>query len=213
VTSDEQGRGAAPITRFHSHFRTGWLKSCAALAAAAAVSACAVLAPSDRPAQRAPAFDFLGRVAVTYDGRAFSSSVRWDHLPERDEIWLLTPTGQALAHIMADESGATLTGADRREYTAADVESLTRRALGWELPLTRLAWWVRAAIVPGGAIGEVLRDEHGRLVRLRQDGWQITFVYAPPGGEATGLPQRLELVRESQHIRLVVDQWRQRDAP
>lgn len=190
-----------------------WLKSCAALAGAAALSACAVLAPSDRPEQRAPAFDLLGRVAVTHDGRAFSSSVRWEHEPARDEIWLLTPTGQALVHIVADENGATLTGADRREYSAADVESLTRRALGWELPLTRLAWWVRGAIVPGGVIGEVLRDEHGRLVRLNQDGWQITFVHRPPGAEATGLPQRLKLMRESTHIRLVVDQWRQRDSP
>lgn len=190
-----------------------WLKSCAALAGAAALSGCAVLAPTDRPAQRAPAFDFLGRVAVTYDGRAFSSSVRWDHDPERDEIWLLTPTGQALAHIVADDAGATLTGADRREYSAGDVESLTRRALGWELPLRQLAWWVRGAIVPGGVIGEVLRDEQGRLVRLGQDGWRITFVHAPPASDAPVLPQRLELVRESHHIRLVVDQWRQRDAP
>jgi outer membrane lipoprotein LolB len=197
-----------PITRMSS-----WLRRFGAIAAATVLSACAVLAPTDRPQQRAPAFDFLGRVAVTHDGRAFSSSVRWEHLPERDEIWLLTPTGQALAHIVADEAGATLTGADRREYTAGDVESLTRRALGWELPLTRLAWWVRAAIVPGGVIGEVVRDEHGRLVRLNQDGWQITFVHAPPGEQATGLPRRLELVRESNHIRLVVDQWRQRDAP
>ena len=190
-----------------------WLRRCAALAGAAALSACAVLAPTDRPSQRAPAFDLLGRVAVTYDGRAFSSSVRWDHGAERDEIWLLTPTGQALAHIVADDGGATLTGADRREYSAADVESLTRRALGWELPLTRLAWWVRGAIVPGGVIGEVLRDEQGRLVRLQQDGWRITFFHAPPGGEASGLPQRLELARESNLIRLVLDQWRPRDDP
>jgi outer membrane lipoprotein LolB len=190
-----------------------WLKSCAALAGAAALSACAVLAP-ERPVQRAPAFDLLGRVAVSHDGRAFSSSVRWEHGPDRDEIWLLTPTGQALAHIVADDTGATLTGADRREYSAADVESLTRRALGWELPLTRLAWWVRGGIVPGGVIGEVLRDEHGRLVRLRQDDWQITFVHAPPASDAPVLPQRLELVREkNQTIRLVVDQWRQRDVP
>ena len=192
---------------------SSWLKSCAALAAASALSACALLAPSDRPSQRAPAFDLLGRVAVTYDGRNFSSSVRWEHAPERDEIWLLTPTGQALAQIVADDAGATLTGADRREYSAADVESLTRRALGWELPLTRLAWWARGAIVPGGTIGEVVRDEHGRLVRLRQDDWQITLVHTPPGGEADGLPRRVELVRESSHIRLVVDQWRPRDAP
>ncbi|HUF82062.1 MAG TPA: lipoprotein insertase outer membrane protein LolB [Burkholderiales bacterium] len=188
------------------------LKTCAALAAGAALWGCAVFAPSDRGDRSALAFDLLGRVAVTYNGRAFSSSLRWEHLPDRDEIWLLTPTGQTLAYILAEASGATLTGADQQQYSAADVEGLTRRALGWELPLTRLAWWVRGTIVPGGVIGEVLRDEQGRLVRLRQDGWQITFVHAPAADPA-GLPQRLELVRDAHHIRLVIDRWRQQESP
>src|SRR5690349_12935430 len=107
------------------------------------LAGCAALTPSDRPAQRAAAFDLLGRVAVTFDGRNFSSGLRWQHAADRDEVWLNTPTGQSVAHILADDEGATLTGADRQTYRAADVEALTRRALGWELPLSRLAWWVR----------------------------------------------------------------------
>lgn len=174
-----------------------------ALAAAVMIAACAAL--PDRPAQRAGAFDLLGRVAVTYDGRAFSSGVRWEHLEERDEIWLLTPVGQAIAHIEADASGATLTGTDRKQLQAGDVESLTRRGLGWELPLSRLAWWVRGEIVPGGVVGEVTRDQRGRLVRLAQDGWRIVFTHPPEGD---GRPQRLELAREKNQIRLVIDTWR-----
>ena len=187
-------------------------KSCAALAACTALAACAALSPTSEPAQRAPAFDLVGRVAVRYDGRAFSSSVRWLHGAENDEISLLTPVGQTLAHILADSSGATLTGADRSETRAGDVESLTRRGLGWELPLTRLAWWVRAEIVPGGVIGEVTRDQDGRLVRLVQDGWNIVFVHRPPE-EGSRFPQRLDLARENYQIRLVIDNWLGGDAP
>ena len=178
-------------------------RTCLALAAAATLVACAAL--PDRPARRAGAFDLVGRVAVTYDGRAFSSGVRWQRLEARDEIWLLTPVGQAIAHIEADASGATLTGADRKQLQAGDVESLTRRGLGWELPVSRLAWWVQGEIVPGGVIGEVTRDQQGRLVRLAQDGWLIVFVHPPEG---RGLPQRLELAREGHQIRLVIDNWR-----
>jgi len=178
-------------------------RTCLALTAVAMLAACAEL--PDRPAQRARAFDLLGRVAVSYDGRAFSSGVRWEHLAERDEIWLLTPVGQALAHIEADAGGATLTGADRKQLQAGDVESLTRRGLGWELPLSRLAWWVQGEIVPGGAVGEVTRDQQGRLVRLAQDGWQIVFTHPPEGN---GRPQRLELARDKNQIRLVIDNWR-----
>ena len=151
-------------------------------------------------------------MAVTHDGRAFSSSVRWQHLPERDEIWLLTPVGQALAHIEADAAGAVLTAADGKQHHAGDVGSLTRRALGWALPLAHLSWWVRGEVLPGGVIGEVLRDQHGRLVRLRQDGWQIMLTHAP-GDEMGGLPQRLELARDAHRIRLVIDGWRREEAP
>ena len=180
-------------------------KSCAALATCAAVAACAALSPTE-PVRRAPAFDLIGRVAVTYDGRAFSSGVRWTHQEASDEIWLLTPVGQTLAHIMADGNGATLTGADRKQVQGGDVESLTRRGLGWELPLARLAWWARGEIVPGGLIGEVTRDEQGRLARLVQDGWRITFVQDSPE-DRSSLPRRLELNREGHQIRLVIDSW------
>jgi len=181
-------------------------RSCAALAAYATLAACAAFAPTGEPIPRAPSFDLVGRVAVKYDGRAFSSGVRWQHQGEGDEISLLTPVGQTLAHIVADATGATLTGADRKQLQAADVETLTRRGLGWELPLTRLAWWVKGEIVPGGLTGEATRDQRGRLVQLVQDGWRITFVH-PLADERGGLPQRLEISREGHQIRLVIDDW------
>lgn len=182
-------------------------KSCAALAASTLVAACAVLAPTgERPAGPAP-FDLIGRVAVSYDGRAFSSNVRWQHTLERDEFWLLTPVGQTLAHIVGDASGATLTGADQQQYRAASVESLTRQALGWELPLARLAWWVRGEIAPEGAPQIVERDDRARLTALTQDGWRIAFVHYPPQ-EHGGLPRRLELASGVHEIRLLIDGWR-----
>lgn len=180
---------------------------CLLLAAVAVLSGCAALQPGGEPVQRAAAFDLVGRVAATYEGRAFTSGVRWEHLPERDEIWLMTPTGQALAHITADASGATLTGADQNQYHAGDVGRLTRRALGWELPLAQLTWWVRGEPVPGVPAEEVLRDQQGRLVRLGQDGWHIVYAH-PADDRRDDRPQRLDLARAGQKIRLVIDSWR-----
>lgn len=186
-----------------------WFTRCAALAAGVLVAACAVLTPtSERPAgPAAVAFDLIGRVAVSYDGRAFSSSVRWQHTEERDEIWLLTPVGQTLAYIVGEAGGATLTGADQKQYRAGSVESLTRQALGWELPLARLTWWVQGEIAPGAAPQSVERDDRARLTALTQDGWRIAFVNYPQQ-EHGGLPRRLELASGAHEIRLVIDSWR-----
>ncbi|MGH6782505.1 MAG: lipoprotein insertase outer membrane protein LolB, partial [Sphingomonadaceae bacterium] len=182
-----------------------WFKSCAAPAVAAALAGCALLVPSPPPPP-APAFELIGRVAVSHDGRAFTSGVRWQHAAERDELWLLTPTGQALAHIVGDAGGATFTGSDRSQHQAADIGSLIRRALGWEMPVPHLAWWVQGEPAPGSAVQTAERDPHGRLAVLEQGGWRIAYVYES-GDACDGRLRRLELTGESHVVRLVIDRW------
>lgn len=182
------------------------LKTCAALLVLM-LSACAVL--MEQQAQYPPAapFDLLGRVLVSYDGRAFTSNVRWKHTGDSDEIWLMTPAGQTLAHIVHAADGAVLTAADQQQYRAGSVESLTRSALGWELPLARLQFWVRGQAAPGSVPDAFERDVTQRPAALVQDGWRIAYVNNPPERHA-GLPRRLDLTRSSQTIRLVIDEWR-----
>lgn len=145
-------------------------------------------------------------MAVSHDGRAFTSGVRWQHAAERDELWLLTPTGQALAHIVGDAGGATFTGSDRSQHKAADIASLTRRALGWEMPVAHLAWWVHGEAAPGAVVQGLERDGQGRLVALEQEGWRIGYVYDSEAAR-DGRLRRLELAGASQVIRLVIDGW------
>ena len=186
-------------------------RSCAALAAAAALAGCAWLAPSPPPLP-APAFELLGRVAVTFDGRTFSSGVRWQHAADRDELWLMTPAGQALAHIVGEADGATYTGADRSQYKAADIASLIRRALGWELPVMRLAWWVQGEPAAGVVVQSAERDAQGRPAVLVQDDWRIVYVYESQDARE-GRLRRLDLASESCQIRLVIDRWRRAAEP
>ncbi len=177
-----------------------------ALMAATTLVGCALIAQAP-PASSGVAFDIVGRVAVNYEGRAFSSNLRWQHAPGREEVWLLTPLGQTVAHILSDADGATLTAPDKQAYHAASVEDLTRRALGWELPLARLTWWARGEPVPDAAPASAARDDRSRLTALEQDGWRIAFVNYPPG-EHGGLPRRLDLRSGSQEIRFLIDGWR-----
>jgi len=184
-----------------------------ALAVVAAVlhlAGCAALAPSSPTASEAP-FDIVGRVAVNFEGKAFTSNLRWRHAARGEEVWLSTPLGQTLAHIESDATEATLTTADQQQYRAASVEALTRRALGWDLPLSRLTWWVRGEVVPGGAPAAAERDQRSRLTLLDQDGWRIAFENYPPEQNG-GLPRRLDLRSGSQEIRLLIDGWREIEA-
>ena len=177
-----------------------------AVLAALWLGGCAVLAPRDAGPRSEP-FDILGRVLVGYDGRAFSASVRWQHGAPFDEIWLMTPTGQTLAHLREDGTGATITGADQTRYHGAHVEALTQQALGWEFPLARLQHWVRCQPAPHLAADIAERDGTGRVIRMTQEGWRIACEYSSDA-EYGGLPRRVEASSATQNIRLVIDSWR-----
>ena len=176
----------------------------------AVLGACAALAPRDEGPRAAP-FDVLGRVLVSYDGKAFSSHVRWQHGAQFDEVWMMTPTGQTLAHLREDGMGATITSADQTVYRGASAEALTRQALGWEFPLARLQHWLRGIPAPHTAADIAERDGAGRITGMTQEGWRIRCEYtiAP---EYENLPRRVEVTGATQNIRLVIDSWRREAA-
>lgn len=177
------------------------------LAAAVALlfAGCAMLDPGAGIPAAEP-FDILGRVLASNDDRAFSAGFRWRHGAAENEIWLMSPVGQTLAHITDTSEGATLVAADQQEYRATSVESLTRQALGWPLPLARLQYWIRGEAVPGGAVTDTVRDARGRLSVLEQDGWRIRFGY--PENAEESRPRQLDLNQGAQRIRMVIDDWR-----
>ncbi len=169
---------------------------------------CATIGGERVPA--AQAFDIVGRMLVSNAGRAFSASFRWQHAMGKaeNEVWLMTPLGQTLAHIVADGSGATLTAADQREYHAFSVEGLTRDALGWPLPVARLQHWVRGEPVPNRLLDVMQRDARDRLALLEQDGWTIRYDYSETAPNPRQ-PRLVELSQDGQRIRMVIDEWRQ----
>ena len=183
----------------------------AAIALGLGLSGCVSVQPVPANAGRAAPFDVLGRVLVHYQGSATSANVRWLHAADADELWLMTPTGQALAHIREDSSGAVLTSADRKQYRADRVEALTKQGLGWELPMARLQHWIRGTPMPNTPAEITERDAAGKIKQLTQDGWKISYDYYD-ATENDGLPRRMEVVGTAQTLRLVID-TRRKDVP
>lgn len=149
-------------------------------------------------------FQITGRVAVHYDGHAFSGGLRWQHTAGADEMLLSSPLGQGVAQIARDESGVTLINAsDQQTYHAQDVETLTESVLGWRLPLAGMVYWVRGRPAPGTHQD---RSEAGHLVRLEQDGWQIDYAgHSQANGDS--LPRKIFMQRGDLEIRVVIDEW------
>ncbi len=98
-----------------------------------------------------------------------------------------TPLGQGVARIQRQGGAVVLTTAERRVYRAADTETLTERVLGFRLPLTGLADWVRGRPSP---------DLEGR-------GWKIEYQEY----DAERRPIRMRVTYPGVELRLAVSQW------
>jgi outer membrane lipoprotein LolB len=174
---------------------------CCAVLGAVLLAACAEL-PQQGVAETTAAFELTGRIVVRFQDRAFSSALRWKRDASGDEIWFTAPLGQTIAYLRADSGGATLTAADQKQYRAGSIESLTRSALGWRLPVAGMRNWVLGQPAPSVVSATVERDDSSRITRFRQDDLQIAFSYAEPGATR---PSRIDVTGSEAELRFVID--------
>lgn len=186
------------------------------------LSACAVQPTAPLPTPPAPintsinlqhfatltkikSFALKGRMGVVTQKQGFSGNIDWQHQLVTDNIDVYSPVGGKVANIAKTPSGVTLTDQKGRIISAQDAESLTEMTLGFRLPLTGLAHWAlgkpTASIVKSSTW-----DEKGRLLTLKQDGWDIAYDnYMSADG--VDLPNKIVLKSEKVNLKLLVESW------
>ena len=91
--------------------------------------------------------------------------------------------------------------ADGRTMQACDWAALTQRALGFPLPVTGLASWIRGGARAGSAFQSEV-DARGRATLVRQDGWEIVFDYADA---ASDTPARMRMTYPDVEVRIALN--------
>lgn len=148
-------------------------------------------------------FWLSARFSLRHDGQSYLGRLHWRHEQASDVLTISSPFGQALAEIVSNEHGASLTSGDGREQTAASVEELLQEVVGYPLPLKHLADWLRA----DGSTADAVRDHLGRLLSLRHNDWRIEYEYDRDDGQA--LPARVFVAGATGlQLRLRIEEWR-----
>jgi outer membrane lipoprotein LolB len=170
---------------------------------AALLTGCAAMPPTGPARQALEDFRLEGRFSLRQDEQNHAGRLFWRHTAKDDELLLASPFGQGIARIVAAPGQASLTLSDGSAFTAPDVPSLTESVLGYRLPLTLLADWVRGRAAGAEAVE---RDARGRPLRLRFEDWNIEYGYGDD--DPAALPARLSAERAGAfEIRLRVDEW------
>lgn len=147
-------------------------------------------------------FDLAGRLAARYGGEAFSGNLAWRHAGSSDEMLITSSLGAGVARIVRDGDSVVLSTAEPKEYRGTDPEALTEEVLGFRVPVTGMADWVRGRPSPGSE-AKTQYDAAGRLRSLEQAGWKVEYLEYE--GER---PMRLRLTYPGIELRLAVSQWK-----
>lgn len=151
------------------------------------------------------AFSLKGRLGVVTQKQGFSGSIEWQHHTATDNIDVYSPVGGKVANIAKTPSQVTLTDQKGHIIQAKDAETLTETTLGFRLPLTGLSDWAIGKPT-ASKIEASSWDALGRLLTLKQDGWDIGFEnYLERNG--TFLPNRIVLKSEKVNLKLLVEKW------
>jgi len=191
-----------------SRFSRSSLTASLCLALGLLLGACDTLAP--RMAVPAVAreslrqFQVEGRFSLRFEAKSYAGKLSWRHGPEGDDIFLMNPFGQGAAEINRRPGAARLVTADHKEYLADDADQLVADVLGYPLPVAGMAEWLLARAAPGGV---AQRDSQGRLLQLREAGWEIDYDYGDTL-DAQALPIRLTARRgDAMELKLRIDDW------
>jgi outer membrane lipoprotein LolB len=97
---------------------------------------------------------------------------------------LSSPLGQLLARLSLAPGKARLETADRGDFTAPDMDSLTDSVLGWRVPVQRMSIWLQ-----GKATANSVVDAQGKLISAIDGGWTLVI----DEHNAQGKPSKLTL--------------------
>lgn len=189
-------------------------------AAALYLSSCALITPTSPEAPATPLsvhqkhiatlaniqqFSLKGRLGVVTNPNGFSGSIDWQHKNTNDNVEVFSPLGGKVASITKTPLEVKLTTQDGRILKAHDAETLTETTLGWRLPLSGLSDWALGKPTKN-KIDASTWDENGRLITLKQDGWDISYEnYTENSGYF--LPGKIVLKSEKVNLKLLIEQW------
>ena len=147
-----------------------------------------------------------GRLALSDGNEGGSGVLTWTQDGDSSFLSFRGTMGRGAWQLQADRSGAVLELANGEVHRDSNVTELVRRKVGWKVPVDALQWWIRGLALPGEWQGREL-DDAGRLTRLEQSGWTVTFSQYRDEGVAW-MPAKLNARRDDYVVKVAVKTWR-----
>lgn len=148
-----------------------------------------------------------GKLGVKAPESGASFGIVWDQDGGDYQVRVRGPMGQSAALVRGDERRVVLERAGRSPLVGSDVQALMREALGWDIPVNALKFWIRGLPDPSFEVESAAYLEAGWFGKLVQLDWHVELSrYRDVEGLA--LPGRIRARRDDVTLTLVVTRWR-----
>lgn len=146
-----------------------------------------------------------GKVGLRMPQETTSANLDWSQHPHYYRMLISGPFGSGRNLLEGREGRFSLSNSEGR-FEAATPEALMQQQLGWSLPVSALADWIRGLPADHSRY-QLEHDERGFPQQLEQDGWQIVYRDWIEV-ESLWLPRRLVMEYDDLRVTLVVTDWR-----
>lgn len=191
---------------FKPFAKTKILSAAFALVSLTFLTSCAIKSPRHDALPSLNQWQVKGRLAVRTEEQAFSGNLHWTKNKDKQEFNLFGPFGKLYAALKEDSNGAELYLDGKGKRLAVNADVLIKEALGVDLPLSFLFYWVQGRPIPKTP-GEFKLDSRGRLESLKFRDWNVEYHNYQYYGSRM-LPSKIRIERPGQLLKLSLRDWK-----
>lgn len=146
-----------------------------------------------------------GKISVQSEEDNFSGRLHWRKSRESYELLIVAPMGRGSWRLEGSSDGARLTDEKQQVWYGQDAQTLLSQRLGWTVPVDGLTYWIRAMRAPDED-ADVEFDAWGRMGRLREEGWTVTY-QSWQESDGLQLPRKMTATSDPYRLKLVINEW------
>lgn len=156
-----------------------------------------------------PDWRVTGRLSVSDGEQGGQMSFDWQGHGSQHDLRLRSVVGGKQWRLMFNETDALIEGSDVGLLRADDPDLLVSEVVGWPIPVSQLAWWLRG--LKASELDEVSFAEDGTMANIGQGEWTLEYVRYEQPSEGPLMPERVEALRPPYRVRMILRTWRWTD--
>ena len=148
----------------------------------------------------------LGKASVSDSETAQLFSYFWQYQPSYERLELNANNAGRIFAYERQGQKSKLSVAGREPVFDTEPNKVLQQQLGWQLPIPELRYWLVGVAYPESSIAAVEFNDDGRLMSLRQSGWDVSY-RAYYIKQSHDLPKSIQLRKGRFSVRIYASNW------